>query len=350
VRLSNNLKERLSSFWTLQLAGWLAYWVMIYVTFLTVVSSDRMLSLLHVKTVRTIIGFGLTCVLRLIYKPAARRQSFRLIAVLALAGAIVFGCGWALLEDSYFWWWEGSTGNFFSWSRFPKVALDYAMTLLAWSALYFGIKYWQAWEAERARTLQAHALAQQAQLEMLRYQLNPHFLFNALNSMRASIDEDKARAKRMVTEFSEFLRYSLTSSAAANLPLREELAAIRNYLAIEQIRFEDRLEVQFEIEAKAEDVRIPGFLIHPLVENAIKHGMNGDAPLRLHIAARVNEGNLHIEVANSGHWQAHENGASLGIGLRNVEQRLAQVFPERSTFAINETDGWVRAVIEIQKP
>jgi LytS/YehU family sensor histidine kinase len=194
--------------------------------------------------------------------------------------------------------------------------------------------------------LQAHALAQQAQLEMLRYQLNPHFLFNALNSIRASIDEDKARAKQMVTEFSEFLRYSLTSSDKANIPLGEELAAIRNYLAIEQIRFEDRLEVQFEIEAKAEDVRIPGFLIHPLVENAIKHGMNGDAPLRLRIAARVNNGALHVEVANSGHWHKHGNGT--GIGLRNVEQRLQQLFPDRSRFAIAEADGWVRATIEIQ--
>jgi LytS/YehU family sensor histidine kinase len=171
-------------------------------------------------------------------------------------------------------------------------------------------------------------------------------LFNALNSIRASIDEDKARAKRMVTEFSEFLRYSLTSSDAANIPLREELAAIRNYLAIEQIRFEDKLDVQFDIDAKAKDVRLPGFLIHPLVENAIKHGMNGDAPLRLRIAARVNNGTLHIEVANTGHWHASGNG--MGIGLRNVEQRLQQLFPDRSRFAIAEAEGWVRATIEIR--
>lgn len=345
--LSTNLKERLSSFWTLQLAGWLIYWVMIYVTFLTVVDSEQMLPLLHVKTVRTIIGFGLTCALRLAYKPAARKRSFRRIAVLAFAGALVFGCVWALLEDYYFWLQKPSPTTFFSWSRFPKVALDYAMTLLAWSALYFGIKYWQAWEDERARTLQAHALAQQAQLEMLRYQLNPHFLFNALNSIRASIDEDKARAKRMVTEFSEFLRYSLTSSAASSIPLREELAAIHNYLAIEQIRFEERLNVQYDIDPKAEDVRIPGFLIHPLVENAIKHGMNGDAPLRLRVVAKVDADKLQIEVANTGHWHEHSNGT--GIGLRNIEQRLQQLFPDRSRFAIAEVNGWVRAVIEIQK-
>ena len=92
----------------------------------------------------------------------------------------------------------------------------------------------------------------------------------------------------MVTEFSEFLRYSLTSSEASNIPLREELDAIRNYLAIEQIRFEDKLEVQFDIESEAEEFRVPGFLIHPLVENAIKHGMTDDTPLRLPIAARIN--------------------------------------------------------------
>lgn len=341
-----NLKERLSSFWTLQLAGWLAYWVMIYVTFITVVPNRQLLHLLHVKTARTIIGLGLTCLLRMAYKPAARKLSFRPIALLVLSGSIVFGCLWALLEESYFYLQNPRPGQFLSWVTFPKVALDYAMTVMAWSALYFGIKYWRAWEAERERTLQANALAHQAQLELLRYQLNPHFLFNALNSIRASIDEDKVRAKRMITEFSEFLRYSLTSSDAANIPLREELAAIRNYLAIEQIRFEDRLDVQFEIEPAAEDVRIPGFLIHPLVENAIKHGMNGDAPLHLRIAAQKDAGGLHIEVANTGHWQANGNGT--GIGLRNVEQRLQQLFPDRSRFAIDEADGWVRVTIEIQ--
>lgn len=255
MRLSNNLKERLSSFWTLQLAGWLAYWVMIYVTFLTVVSSDRMLSLLHVKSVRTIIGFGLTCVLRLIYKPAARRQSFRLIAVLAFAGAIVFGCCWALLEDSYFWWWEGSTGNFFSWSRFPKVALDYAMTLLAWSALYFGIKYWRAWETERARTLQAHALAQQAQLEMLRYQLNPHFLFNALNSIRAFVTAFDAYAIRAfdVNALDYLLKpINPTRLAAAIARLTNSDAAPA--VALRKLEYGDRLFL--EINGRAQFLKL----------------------------------------------------------------------------------------------
>jgi signal transduction histidine kinase len=355
--LSTSLKDRLASFWTLQLAGWLAYWVMIYVTFLTVVSSDRMLQLLHVKTVRTIIGFGLTCVLRLIYQPAARKLSIRAIAMLALSGAIVFGCLWTLLEESYFWLQNPEPGSFLSWARFPKVALDYAMTVLAWSALYFGIKYGRAWQDEKERALTAIALAHQAQLEMLRYQLNPHFLFNALNSIRASIDEDSRRAKQMITEFSEFLRYSLVKSNAEKIPLRDELEAIRNYLAIETIRFESKLDVTFDIEPAAEEFLIPGFLVHPLVENAIKHGMTHDAtPLKIRIKAMAERDWLFLEVANTGHLAkpvhqlnepAKSNGT--GIGLNNVRQRLQKLFPDRHRFSITEQEGWIRAVIEIQK-
>lgn len=342
------LKPYWASFWTLQLVGWLAYGVMIYVTFLTVTPSSRLLGLLHIKGVRTVIGFLLTCLLRYVYRPAARSQSFRVIAPLACVSSLVFGCLWPLLYDGYGWLLDG--GVLFDsgwWQRFPKLVLDYAMTLLAWSALYFGIKYWQAWETERERSLQSAALAQQAQLEMLRYQLNPHFLFNALNSIRASIDEDSQRAKRMITEFSEFLRYSLLNTNAENIPLREELAAIRNYLAIEQIRFEDKLTVSYEIEPAAEAFRLPGFLVYPLVENALKHGMEQGMPLQLRLRAAVHNGALTVEVANSGQWQVNGNGASLGIGLRNVRERLTQLFPERSRFEIRAEQGWVRAVIEI---
>ncbi|HZS10524.1 MAG TPA: histidine kinase [Blastocatellia bacterium] len=353
--LPNDLKDRLSSFWTLQLAGWLAYWVMIYITFLTVTPTDRMLYLLHVKTVRSVIGFALTSALRLVYKPAARRLSFRAIALLALSGSILLGCLWTTIEETYFWLLNPNLPFTYWLPRFPKSALDYAMTVLAWSALYFGIKYWQAWEAERERALRAAALAHQAQLEMLRYQLNPHFLFNALNSIRASIDEDSRRAKRMITEFSDFLRYSLSGSSTREIPLREEIEAIRSYLAIEKIRFEDRLDVTFDVEPAADGFRIPGFLIHPLVENAVKHGMsNGPSPLRIRITARAQNGSLSVEVANTGCWHlapahAESDPDHTGIGLSNVRQRLSQLFPGRSRFHLSEDDGWIRAVIEISK-
>ncbi|MEW6128060.1 MAG: histidine kinase [Acidobacteriota bacterium] len=348
--ISNHWKTRLSSFWTLQIIGWSIYAVMIYITFLTVVSTDRMFRLFQIKSFRAIVGFALTCILRLIYKRFSSRRDFQIIAVLVIINAIVFGSMWTLIEFGYYWLTEANFSFVREFQSFPKVTLDYAVTLLAWSALYFGIKYWQAWQEERERTLAANALAHQAQLDMLRYQLNPHFLFNALNSIRASIDEDSRRAKRMITEFSEFLRYSLLQSNSSNITLGEELEAIKNYLAIEKIRFEDKLDYTFDIEADAEAYQLPAFLIHPLVENAIKHGMTNQAsPLRIQIKARLQGDGLWVEVANTGKWNAatiESNGT--GIGLKNIRQRLEQLFPGRSALKIHEREGWIHAAIEIK--
>ena len=345
-----DVKDKLPSFWTIQLVGWVIYLIVIYITFLSIAQPENFLNLFYLKAFRALTGFFLTSVfLRQIYRVFGNRLSIVSLILLVLFCATLFGCVWTIVEFIYAYLMNPvlKLDNYLA--RSPRIALDFAMTLTAWSALYLGVKNWIGWQKERENALQANFLADKAQLEVLRYQLNPHFLFNALNSIRASIDEDKQRAKHLVTEFSEFLRYSLTSNEASNIPLREELSAIRNYLAIEKIRFEEKLDVRFEIEPQAEDYQLPSFLIYPLVENAIKYGMNQDAPMRLHISACVSNGKLHIEVANTGHWKSNENGDSLGIGLRNVEQRLAQLFPDRSRFEIAETDGWVRAKIEINK-
>jgi two-component system LytT family sensor kinase len=347
---AGNLKKRLSSFWALQSLGWALYGVMIYISFLTVVPPEGRWSLLQVKLSRTAAGFLLTTTMRFVYKRLAKNRSFLFIAFLILCSSLAFGCLWPFGERIGLWLMNPSRFGFsVNWVRYPIEVLDYTSTLIGWSALYFGIKYWQAWEGERERVLQANALAHRAQLEMLRYQLNPHFLFNALNSIRASIDEDSQRAKRLVTEFSEFLRYSLLNGDSANVPLRDELEALRNYLAIEKIRFEEKLDVTFDIDPAAEEVRLPVFLLHPLVENAIKHGMtNAATPLRIRVMARLDQGLLSVEVANTGCLRESSCEASgTGTGLKNVRRRLAQLFAGRSRFDIFEEQGWIRARIEI---
>jgi two-component system LytT family sensor kinase len=345
------LNKSLSSFWALQFIGWALYFVMIYITFLTVVPVSGRFNLLQVKVSRTIAGFLLSSILRLVYKRLGSNRSVPFIALLILIGSFLFGCIWPFGEAIGLWLLNRHVfGLAMNWSRYPVEVLDYTSTLIGWSALYFGIKYWQRWQAERDRTLQAEALAHQAQLDMLRYQLNPHFLFNALNSIRASIDEDSRRAKSMVTEFSEFLRYSLLNNNSAEVALMDEIEAVRNYLAIEKIRFEDKLDVEFNIEPAAEEYQLPGFLIHPLVENAVKHGMaNNSSPLKIQVNAQVRDGDLNVEVANTGKLRTHaqtENGT--GIGLTNVRERLAKLYPNTSRFTLLEEAGWIRAVITIK--
>src|SRR5689334_10312166 len=187
---------RSPSFWPLQIAGWTAYFVMIVVTFLTVLAPERSVwPLIELKAVRSLVGFVITCGLRVVLRRFASRRSFVRsplgVLALVLIGAVSGGAIWLLVMSLSFV--PASRIEVSMLERVipaPREWLDYSLTLLAWSALYLGLRWWQDLEDERARALEATALAQQAQLDALRYQLNPHFLFNGLNSIRALIDED----------------------------------------------------------------------------------------------------------------------------------------------------------------
>ena len=199
-------------------------------------------------------------------------------------------------------------------------------------------------------------MAQSAQLQMLRYQLNPHFLFNAMNSIRALIDEDENKAREMITELSEFLRYSLDSKHYSDIPLKNEIEAIQHYFAIQKKRYEDKLEVFYDIEPQAGEYPVLSFLVHPLVENAIKYGMRTSSmPLIIHLRAKVLDDTLRIEVINTGRWiepAGPEAQMTEGTrtGMDNVLRRLENAFPNRHRFEAVEEEGRVRVQLEIRSP
>lgn len=341
------LFNRFPTFWQVQLAGWTLYLLMMYVTFLTVAAAGTLFNLFIIKLIRTVIGFGLTCLMRGIYRRFGTNLSIQKVVLLVLGCSIIFGCVWTLSEMAAS---SLRNPNFVfanNLARIPRNALDYGLTLTAWSALYFGIKYWRQWQAERDKALASAASANQAQLEMLRYQINPHFLFNSLNSIRASIDEDSARAKQMVTQLAEFLRYSLLHNNAQEVALGEEIEAVRNYLAIEKTRFEERLEVEFVVDEAAEKLPAPSFLLNPLVENAIKHGLNSPGqPLRIRVSAQLRNGVLLLEVANTGSLSNSRDGTK--VGLRNIRERIEKIYQGRGGFELVEEGGWVCARITLR--
>lgn len=345
-----DFRRTLPSFRTIQLTGWIVYFVVIYVTFLTIAQPENFLNLLVFKGFRAMVGFCLTSfAVRPIYKLFEDRLSIGWLILLVLFNAVFFGVAWTATEYCYHFL---TNPNFIlanALARGPRIALDYAMTLTAWSALYLGVKNWLLWQTERERSLQSSAFAQTAQLEMLRYQLNPHFLFNALNSIRASIDEDAVRAKQMITQLSEFLRYSLLAESKKKISLSEELEAVRNYLAIEQIRFEDKLAVEFDIEKAAEDFQIPNFLLNPLVENAVKHGLQtSKKPLEIKISAKLIGKRFVLEVVNSGTLNSSDRNGD-GIGVKNVRERLRTMFGDNAKFELSEDGSTVKARIEISE-
>jgi sensor histidine kinase YesM len=343
-----NLEKLTNSFWKLQLIGWLIYFVLMFLTYLSQNTYETMIEIFFIKMQRSLTGLILTSVLWLFYKRIVNRYSIGKTITIIFVSSIIFGIIWTAAETLYLW----STLADYDLSRIlprkPRTALIYAVTIMAWSAIYFGVEYWKQLQTERENTLQAKILAEKAQLEMLRYQVNPHFLFNAMNSIRASIDEDKVRAKQMVTQLSEFLRHSLLNGKMKEIPLRDELEAVQNYLAIEKIRFEEDLEIEFDIEEQSKDFKIPGFLLNPLVENSIKHGFRtSPKPLLIKISARLNNKQLMLEVANTGKLEGNSDSNGTKIGLKNVRERLTKLFSDKSTFELIVKEGWVIAKIRI---
>jgi two-component system LytT family sensor kinase len=343
----------LPSFWWMQAACWSAYCLVLYITILPFVAQEGgHLNVLLFKVYRSITGFLLSSFLRLfyrrIYAGGGSGQTLLLRPVLAaLLGSLVFGGVWGAAEKFYWWLSRHDFDYSHAIASYPRVALVYAITLFAWSALYFGIKYWSNLRTQEEQTLRA-------QLEMLRYQLNPHFLFNSLNSVRGLIGEDPRRAEKMIIELSEFLRYSLLRDKECETSLEEEIESVRNYLAIEKIRFEDKLVVDYSIEPLIGHIRLPSFLINSLVENAVKYGMQTTAlPLRIKLAAHRENGLLRITVSNTGSWVRATSArqpiraGGAGVGLENVRRRLAGRFPNNHVFEVYEAEGWVHAALKV---
>jgi hypothetical protein len=198
----------------------------------------------------------------------------------------------------------------------------------------------------------AISAAQQAQLTALRYQLNPHFLFNSLNSISALIvtrrNED---AERMTAKLSSFLRNSLTADPARLVPLEEELSLIEEYLDIESVRFGDRLDVEIECDPEAGSALVPSFIVQPLVENAIKHGVAPSKdPVCIRIRAKIEDGALCIDVENDiAREVTMTRFGGTGTGLKNIERRLGAVYGARAKLTAEQQENAYTARICISQ-
>jgi two-component system LytT family sensor kinase len=324
-------------FWILQISGWLLL-AAIYVLLYYRVYAASLQSFLGVM-ITHITGFLVTIVLRKIYqKIGYRDRSIIIISFIILIGTIVTANIWfivdALVSKAIFG--EVRTLSNLTPMRYLSLIWSNSFVIILWSALYFGIKLWNDWRSERLRAEKADALASKAQLQMLRYQLNPHFLFNSLNSIKALVEEDKVRAKSMINELSDFLRYTLVYEKLTFVPLAKELEAMRHYLAIEKTRFEEKLDVTFSIEPNTENFKVPNFIIHPLIENAIKYGMMTSAlPLSILINTKLNGTSLLIKIINSGQWlDSADKMNGTGMGLSNIKKRLENAYPNKHEFKI----------------
>jgi two-component system LytT family sensor kinase len=342
------------TFWHYQAIGWPIF-ALAHVTANVAVEGFSWKVVTHIL-LQVLAGFLLSLVLREYFRRVPyHRVSLPSIVVRVIVGAFVMTAVWycALIAINAVYVGAGDLNRLLTFRQALYIIVLIYPEKLVWGALYFGIKFWRDWIVERERAENAEEEARQAQLQALRYQLNPHFLFNSLNSLRALIDEDSQQAWTMITELSEFLRYSLVSRNRTAVTLREEVAAVRHYLTIEKKRYEEKLEVKIDVQPKAEEYPVPIFLIHPLVENSIKFGMQTSSlPLRVQLIAEVVDHTLRISVVNSGRWLEHPPESirptnETAAGLHTVKARLQQAFPGRHALDTYERDGDVVVTLSL---
>jgi sensor histidine kinase YesM len=338
-------------FWLLQFVGWFGLSLISFLS-LTLWYNQQGAAYIAHTILQSALGILVSWPLRWVFHYFWYDSVvFRISA--AVAGVIGCSLLWTILRMTTF---MAMTGEADLWSDFGGWLFGSILIFVCWVAFYHGVKYYQLLQNEhetllmvaaenkeqQLRRSRAETVAHEAQLKMLRYQLNPHFLFNTLNAISALVQIKKSStANSMIVQLSDFLRYSLDNDPIKRVSLEQELDALKLYLNIEQTRFADRLELEFDIQPEANAALVPSLILQPLIENAIKYAV---APMeaggKLTIAAKLDGEFIEIQVADTG--PGLENLAvdqnSVGVGLRNTIDRLHEFYGDSYSFQLEHAD------------
>lgn len=238
-----------------------------------------------------------------------------------------------------------------NFNLFAKYSPGASLVILFLSSAFYLTHLLQQSGKQRETAHKAESLAKDVQLKMLRYQINPHFLFNVLNSIYTLIDENTEKAKKLVIDMSEYYRYTL-SKQQQTVSIEREIESILKYLEIQKTRFEEEFQYQIAVDEAAKQIMIPTFLIHLLVENSVKYGTKTEKQkLIINLAVRLSANNLIIRVSNTGKLLNPSNGDKnvdgTGNGIDNLKYRLSLYYNDNYSFSLKEEDGFVIAEIEI---
>lgn len=329
-------------FWSLHLIGWSGYAIAQY---LGALLYDKAAGYSKLIAIATVSGFLLSAPLRYLCRylwgrPPALMVGGAMIATYAIGlawRAIINGAYEALVEPG---------PPMTHWFEYVSGALSATYLLMCWTGLYFGFRYYESMQIQRESALRAAALAQEAQLKMLRYQLNPHFLFNTLNAISTLIlDNRNAVANGAVSGLSQFLRYTLDQDPMKKVTVAQEIEALNLYLDIEKLRFGPRLTIAYDIDAQASGMLVPSLLLQPLIENAIKYAISPrEQGGRIRIGARVVDGTLHLEVSDDGAGLVDPSRMTdgRGVGIRNTRERLQVLYAQRGSVTVSNANPGVR--------
>ncbi len=335
------------AFWILQSIGWSGFFFLRSLSGFA--NSMGWMWLVHTLLL-TATGYSLTLLMASLYRRLIKMKPIW-TAVLSFATVVLASAAFSVIET----W---SVATFLKPELKPvgikllsPILLDFAL-LAAWSALYYGINYFLLLEEQINQREKLESQASTAQLAMLRYQLNPHFLFNTLNSISTLVLlKQTERANAMLARLSSFLRYTLVNEPAGKVTLAQEVETLKLYLEIEKMRFEDRLRPHFRVDADTIGARLPSLLLQPLIENAIKYAVTpSEDGADIWITAMREGQAVRIEVTDNGSAETTELSASpsTGVGLANIRDRLSQAYGAAHRFETRTNDtGGFSVIIDI---
>jgi sensor histidine kinase YesM len=341
-------EDKNRAFWFLQSLGWTGYFFLRSLSGFA--NSMGPMWIVHTALL-TATGYSLTLLMGALFR---RLIKMRVVwtAVLSLAAVIVASMAFSIIETWSYATFLKPDSRPAGFEYLGAILLNFAL-LAAWAALYYGINYYILLEEQITQRERLESQASSAQLAMLRYQLNPHFLFNTLNSISTLVLlKQTERANAMLARLSSFLRYTLANESTAKVTLAQEVETLKLYLEIEKMRFEDRMRPHFRIEPDTIGAKLPSLLLQPLIENAIKYAVTpSEDGADIWITASREGEAVRIEVADNGNCDGCADAAlspSTGVGLTNIRERLAQAYGRAHGFTSKKNEhGGFSVIIEI---
>jgi signal transduction histidine kinase len=329
-------ENKTRAFWTLQAVGWSGYLLLRGVSS---ISNGPQLDVIVPVIVEAIVGYCLTLLLSTLYGTYRRMKRVPgvILSILTLLAATLL---YAVIDAFTFSFLKEASPGLSLTLVLGSVFLNFTV-LAGWSALYFGINFYLIVEQQIDEMQLLEMQASSAQLAMLRYQLNPHFLFNTLNSISTLVLlKQTERANAMLSRLSSFLRYTLANEPTAHVTVAQEVETLKLYLEIEKMRFEERLRPVFEVDPRVERARLPSLLLQPLVENAIKYAVTPqEEGAEIHVAVQLAGERVRIAVSDTGpglrdgaRVPSPASALSTGVGLANIRERLVQAYGPNHSF------------------
>ncbi len=355
-------------YWVFQSSGW---GFLLFLTFLSVFQKEGTVDLKTIVESLVFISFGLLITHLFRYfiikknwlQTNVIKSVPRIIAGALLLGTISFGFVVLMTyveeafqinapDDTVAAIFGGKEGNFtvgFVALQVTLIIINRSLLFFIWLVIYFGYHYFERTRKQEMERLKWQAAINETELNNLKSQLNPHFMFNAMNSIRALVDEDPKLAKNAITQLAGLLRSTLQTGKRKVVTVEEEMKIVTDYLQLEKIRYEERLRIETNIEPGIEKCLIPPLLLQTLVENAIKHGVSmlgGGGILEINIQPTDEE--LHIIILNDGTYEPFKNKLE-GIGLKNSKKRLEILYGDKAHLTIQNVNNRVQTLVVIPK-